>query len=211
MDDLSRRAAVKLMLVASGALAVTTSRSHASDDNVNGLNVTSVQTRDISFTLGPMRRWVESDRSGTSFEFFERAREEHSVHLTDVSRSVRLQIDLSRSLILYADVNAPHMRPLYPITGRSAAVNGSNVIFVRVPNGRYLMTGPRLWTERGNDGVEFTFAELSRDDESVELFDPSRGVRLRIDLGGRRILYADAGAPQMRALYDIAEASAITA
>lgn len=213
MSKLTRRAASRFLLFAPAALVLTPTAADAKDTGsspVDGRNVTVVQTQDARFALGPMRHWTETARSGATFDFVERARDENSVYLSDDSRGVRLEIDVARSLVLYADEDAPQMRPLYPIINSAAVVNGWNVIYVGVPSGRYLMTGPRVWVERGNDGAEFTFTEHSRDERTVRLVDASRGVGLQLDLDRDLVLYADQGAPEVRPLYQITATAAIT-
>jgi hypothetical protein len=201
------------MLAAPAALALIPTAADARNDGsapVTGRTVTIVRARESRFALGPMRRWTETSASGATFEFDERARDERSVYLSDSSRGVRLQLDVARALVLYADEDEPQMRPLYPITSSAADVNGWNVIYARVPSGRYLMTGPRVWVERGNDGVEFTFAEGGRDERSVSLEDASRGVRLQLDLERELVLYGNFDTFEMQPLYTITGTAAIT-
>lgn len=214
MSDPTRRAATLRMLAAPVGLALipAISAKEARNARVDGLNVTKVFTDTSQFVLGPMRRWTESPRDSDEalFSFIEAARDERSVFLSDESRGVRLQIDLMREVILYADDSAPQMRLLYPITSSSAVVDGKNVIFARVAKGRYLMIGPRSWVEHGDDGAQFAFTEEGRDAQSVFLHDAARGVRLQIDLSRQEVLYGEQGASDMRALYPIKAARAIT-
>jgi hypothetical protein len=176
---------------------------------VTGQTVTSVSTPTGQFKAQPFHKWIEQGSNGASFTFDEQNRDDWSVYLTDPSRGVRLQIDLHRKQIFYADASAPQMRPLYGIVGSSSEVNGRNVVSVRMPSGQYRMTGAGTWVEQGNNGATFNFAEDSRDDWSVYLLDGSRGVRLQLDLHRRQIFYADTSAPDMRPLYAITGMSAV--
>jgi hypothetical protein len=90
----------------------------------------------------------------------------------------------------------------------SAAVSGQTVTIVNTPTGQFKAQPFRKWVEQGSDGASFTFDEQNRDAWSVYLSDPSRGVRLKIDLHRKQIFYADANAPQMRRLYGIVGSSA---
>ncbi len=92
---------------------------------------------------------------------------------------------------------------------QAAAVTGLNVTEVKTPEGKFVLMPGAGWEERGRDGGRFQFAEQNRDDWSVYLFDASRGVRIQLDLHTRTVSYADAGAPGMRPLYRISDASAV--
>ena len=56
-------------------------------------------------------------------------------------------------------------------------------------------------------GTNFNFNEVNRDEWSVYLHDPSRDVRIQIDLHTRKIYYSDAHSPR-RELYSIQSSSA---
>ncbi|MEQ1756217.1 MAG: hypothetical protein ABL973_19025 [Micropepsaceae bacterium] len=202
----NRIAAVAFIFVAIGGASLAASYRSAA---VTGQTVTSVNTPTGQFKAQPYRKWVEQGSDGGSFTFDEQNRDAWSVYLSDPSRGVRLQIDLHRKQIFYADTTAPQMRPLYGIVGSSSEVNGRNVLSVWMPSGQYRMTGAGAWVEQGNNGATFNFVEESRDDWSVYLSDGSRGVRLQLDLHRRQVFYADASAPDMRPLYAITGMSAV--
>ena len=206
LSSFSRMAAIAFVFVAIGGASLAASYNSAA---VTGQTVTSVNTPTGQFKAQPFRKWVEQGSDGGSFTFDEQNRDAWSVYLSDPSRGVRLQIDLHRKQIFYADATAPAMRPLYGIVGASAEVNGRNVLTVRVPSGKFRMTGAGTWVEQGNNGGTFNFAEDSRDDWSVYLSDASRGVRLQLDLHRRQVFYADETAPAMRPLYAITGMSAV--
>ncbi|MBL6752211.1 MAG: hypothetical protein ISP90_16955 [Nevskia sp.] len=92
------------------------------------------------------------------------------------------------------------------INGRTATV----VVFGQSGQklGDYRQIKPNRWAETGADGsVHFRFNEMQRDDWSVYLVDPSRGVRIQLDLYTRQVKYADATSPAQRPLYDVLSAS----
>ena len=64
--------------------------------------------------------------------------------------------------------------------------------------GRYVQTGTGKWKEipKSPDGTTFHFNETNRDMWSVYLHDPSRNVRIQIDLHTRKIYYSDPQAPK---------------
>lgn len=202
----NRIAAVAFVFVAIGGASFAASYRSAA---VNGQTVTSVNTPTGQFRAQPFHKWVEQGSNGASFTFDEQNRDEWSVYLSDPSRGVRLQIDLHRKQIFYADATAPQMRPLYQIVGSSSEVNGRNVLSVLMPSGQYRMTGAGTWVEQGNNGGTFNFVEENRDDWSVYLLDGSRGVHLQLDLHRRQVFYSDASAPNMRLLYAITGMSAV--
>lgn len=202
----NRIAAVAFVFVAISGASLAASNG---SDAVTGKTVTSVNTPTGQFKAQPFRKWVEQGSDGATFTFDEQNRDAWSVYLSDPTRGVRLQIDLHRKQIFYADATAPQMRPLYGIVGSSSEVNGRNVVSVRMPSGRYRMTGAGAWVEQGKDGATFNFVEENRDDWSVYLLDSSRGVRLQLDLHRRQVFYADQSAPDMRPLYAITGMSAV--
>lgn len=76
--------------------------------------------------------------------------------------------------------------------------------------GEFNQTGPGQWDEvPATGGSQFHFKETGRDDWSVYLHDPSRNVRIQIDLHRKLILYADAANTSPFPIYDVLAASAI--
>ncbi|MBL8548755.1 MAG: hypothetical protein JNJ73_02130 [Hyphomonadaceae bacterium] len=179
----------------------------AAEDVVTGRNVTEVRAGPSSFEALPYRRWEERNADG-AFSFEELYRDDASVLLYDASRKVRLQIDLGGAGVLYGE-DAGALRPLYAVTSARAARSARNVTRVSVPTGVFRMTGPDAWIEQGFEGGAFRFAEQRRDGDSVYLVDPSRNVRLQIDLRRKAVFYADDGAPRMRRLYEITSFDAV--
>lgn len=169
----------------------------------NGRNVTFVGTPQASFEMMSGRRWIErSNSGGGSFNFVEQNRDDWSVYLFDQSRGVNLQLDLHRRQIFYSDRNNPNRRPLYQITRSSSAAKGWNVRTVSYQGGVFQMSGGRNWIESNRDG-RHNFQEQNRDEWSVYLFDPSRGVNIQLDLHRKEIFYADRYNPSRRVLYRI--------
>lgn len=191
---------------------------------------------------GP-RAWQETSGSSDGFSFVENDRDDWSVYLFDASRGVRIQLDLYRKLVLYADGNASELSPLYEIITAAAApvayarepsplptqptppiveqpavapsainANGRTVTQVTIGQqgrsiGQYLQTGSGRWREIGDSGGGFDFDEINRDDWSVYLHDPSRGVRVQIDLYRKLVLYSGSTSGEMTPLYDVLSAS----
>lgn len=87
--------------------------------DVTARNVSLVRVRGGEFRMTGPGRWDESGSDGASFTFAEAKRDDGSVYLTDASRGVKMQLDLRRQQVYYAD-GGSKQRPLYPITGVSA-------------------------------------------------------------------------------------------
>jgi hypothetical protein len=64
--------------------------------------------------VGPAQ-WRETGIDGGRNDFVETARDEWSVLLTDHARGVRIQLDLHRRLVLYADAGNPSPSPMYDV------------------------------------------------------------------------------------------------
>jgi hypothetical protein len=87
--------------------------------DVTARNVSLVRVKGGEFRMTEPKRWDETASDGASFNFVEAKRDDGSVYLTDASRGVRIQLDLSRKQVYYAE-DGSKQRPLYPITGVSA-------------------------------------------------------------------------------------------
>ena len=98
-----------------------------------------------------------------------------------------------------------------PSAAAQAGVNGGNASAVDFGQsgrklGEYRQSGPRQWVETNAAGaVTFRFEERQRDEWSVYLTDPARGVNIQLDLNTRKVVYSDKGSPR-RVLYDILNA-----
>ena len=147
---------------------------------------------------------------------------------------MRIQLDLHTKKVMYSDAKSGR-RPLYEIQGSSKkavqaqppnrqsagtspprqapTVSGRNVTEVTLGQGNqrfgaYTQTGNRQWQEIPARGSRrFTFTETNRDDWSVYLHDPSRNVRIQLDLHTKKVMYSDARSAR-RPLYDIQGSSA---
>jgi hypothetical protein len=219
--------------------------------SADGRSVTQVSFGRQGKRLGTFRqiaplqwREIPAEAGGNRFEFRETGRDDWSVYLHDPSRDVRIQLDLHRKMVLYADAGSPEMRPLYDVLGaragevaadaaakpeataapnrrqaapaasvapqESPGVDGRRV--TRVSFGRdgrklgtFRQSGPQQWQElpASAGGGRFDFQETGRDDWSVYLHDPSRDVRIQLDLHRKLVLYGDSRTAEMRPLYDI--------
>jgi hypothetical protein len=91
----------------------------AASADVTARNVALVLVRGGEFRMTGSNSWEETGSGGESFSFVEAKRDDGSVYLIDRSRGVKMQLDLRRGQIYYADGDSKQ-RPLYPITGVSA-------------------------------------------------------------------------------------------
>jgi hypothetical protein len=180
---------------------------------VNGRNVTAVYVGTGEYRLLPLKHWIEEGHNGATFNLVEYSRDDGSVYLSDVSRGVRLQLDLNRNHVFYWDSNGSPPRRLHSITDGSAQVNGRNVVLVETPQGRFRVTEPGHWVEQGENGSQFNFVENSRDERSIYLTDESRGehgVRLQLDLHLMQVFHISSDRDaRKQSLYAITRASAI--
>ena len=85
----------------------------------NGHNVTVVQFSKGSFEQATSGRWLEfgAGSNQARYTFQETNRDAWSVYLVDHRRGVKIQIDLHRRWIRYADQAYPRYRDLYAVTG----------------------------------------------------------------------------------------------
>jgi hypothetical protein len=91
----------------------------AASADVTARNVALVLVRGGEFRMSGSKSWEDTGSGGESFSFVEAKRDDGSVYLIDRSRGVKMQLDLRRGQIYYADGDSKQ-RPLYPITGVSA-------------------------------------------------------------------------------------------
>jgi hypothetical protein len=115
----ARGAALCLALAVVLATPSWARTSGQSGNEVNGRNVTSVVASTALYVLLPLGRWVETGADGATFDFVEDNRDEWSIYLSDASRGVRLQLDLSKKQGFYSE-GSSKKRPLYAITSVSA-------------------------------------------------------------------------------------------
>jgi hypothetical protein len=124
----------------------------------------------------------------------------------------------ARLSIRFAYCAALLLAPILALPTPSLAqpdVNGWNVTAVYVANGEYRLKrlkssldSSKHWIEEGRNGRTSDLVEYNRDDESVYLSDPSRGVRLQLDLYRNQVFYLDSNGSPPRRLYPITDASA---
>jgi len=110
------RLAVAAIMIATAAPAL------AADASATGANVRSAAYGQGSYRQTAVRTWGEFDKAGKQTNaFVEEARDEWSVFLFDPARKVRIQIDLYRKKIRYAE-NGGSYADLYDVTGSAAGV-----------------------------------------------------------------------------------------
>ena len=89
---------------------------------VTGLNVRTASYAQGSYRQGNGRNWGEYNLKGQQvFSFVEEARDEWSVYLFDPARNVRVQIDLYRRKVRYAENGQPYA-DLYDVTAAAPGV-----------------------------------------------------------------------------------------
>lgn len=113
-----------------------------------------------------------------------------------------------------ASPTPPVSPPVVPTAPAALGANGRNVTLAVVgqqgrQTGEFRQTGRGRWEERSVDpgARPLQFQETGRDDWSVYLFDPSRNVKIQIDLYRKQILYAAPGKPSLSPIYDVLAAS----
>lgn len=106
-------------------------------------------------------------------------------------------------------------QPAAPSGAAFPNVSGFDAKTVEYANGFFTQSGTSaqgvgLWYEAANtSGNSFDFVEVARDEWSVYLKDPSRDVRIQLDMWRGEILYASGNA-EMRPLYDIIGADTVS-
>lgn len=166
---------------------------------VDGLNVRQVAYADGMFRQVTDSSWIEWNENG-EYMFREVGRSETSVSLIKED-GARILLDLRRNKIRY------NRRDLYDITEVSdfsefMLVTSWSVRQVGYRGGLFQQLDDGSWIERNENG-EYTFRELSRDENSVYLLKED-GDRIRLDLNRGKII-----ANGRFELYDITSLSSI--
>ncbi|MDX2193914.1 MAG: hypothetical protein NW201_11205 [Gemmatimonadales bacterium] len=170
----------------------------------------------------PSGLWLEQNPQGRN-EFREEGRDEWSVYLLDPGRGVRIQLDLFQKTVVYRDARNTGGSVLYRVTGAQPAaaaappppvaqapaqVKGPNVTFVSYMSpdqrvsGSFRQLPNGLWLEANSQGSS-QFREEGRDEWSVYLLDPSRNVRIQLDLYQKTVVYRDANNTAGSVLYRV--------
>ncbi|MGF1525408.1 MAG: hypothetical protein ACFCBW_01240 [Candidatus Competibacterales bacterium] len=172
---------------------------------VNGYNVTKVYYPGGVFEMGRGNRWLERNRDGRH-HFVEQNRDEWSVYLMDRSRGVQIQLDLHRKEIFYRHRQEPR-RVLYRISraeakkrlgdyrGDGRRVDGYNVGEVHYRGGVFKNTGGHHWKWRNRKG-HLSLIEQNRDEWSVYLLNPSKKIRIQLDLHRKEVFYSRDHSPR---------------
>ncbi len=161
----------------------------ASKPVVNGYNATTVLYSRGAYVQLSTTEWVENNPDG-NFYFTEIGRDEWSVYLRDKSRNVDIQLDLHRMEVVYSDPTQSFV--LKKITEfNPSKPNGYSAVLARYSQGGFVQLNRSQWAENNKDG-SFSFNEIRRDDWTVFLQDPSRGVSIRLDFHRNEIIYSDA-------------------
>lgn len=183
----------------------------------NGRNVALAQHSQGRFVETAPGRWGEFDASGREgFRFVETGRDEWSVYLFDQSRNVRIQIDIWRGQIRYADGNSPYS-DLYVITNAAPRAGGGgggpnwgggddsaydDVRRVEYPGGFFQNVGGGRWVETARDGSRLNFNEVRGRQGTIRIYDQSRAVTIIFYFDRNTIFISDRGGPE-RFIYPI--------
>lgn len=169
-----------------------------SDVVVNGYNATVALFDNGAFVQLSSTDWVENNQD-SNFYFTELRRDEWSIYLKGQGRDVNIQLDLFRKEVIYTDPNQTFV--LRNITDfGTEQTNGYSATFARYDQGGFTQLNRSEWAENNNDG-SFQFEEIGRDEFSVYLSDPGRGVDIQLDYFTNQVKFSDANSAFV--LYDI--------
>ena len=102
--------------------------------------------------------------------------------------------------------SAPAMLVVAPMASAQVRTDGRNLSAVMVdagPNAQFVQQSGNRWAELDTNGRPVSFyRERARDEWSVYLVDPSRGIEIQLDVFRRKVTIAEAGRPR-RDLYNI--------
>ena len=194
-----------LVITGSSPAAAQPATTSSNAQEAGGWNVIRVGYDGGIFQQTAAGQWTEFVNDGRTFSFAELNRDDGSAYLYDASRDVRLQIDVDRQMILSA-VRSEPLQNLYQITDATAGavsgdqgafggINGHNLIHAFYDGGVFASADQGEWFEEVDDGRVFEFVEVQRDGWAVYLYDPSRDVRIQLDVHGQRILSAVGNEP----------------
>jgi len=99
---------------------VLAKRPIAQAAQVTGLNVTVIDIPNGEYRMTAQGQWEKQQSDGKTFKFTEDKRDEASVYLTDASRGVSLQLDVSQKKVYLLGASAK--KPVFPILNASADI-----------------------------------------------------------------------------------------
>lgn len=206
-----------------GTLLFMLSVNQQGNAQVNGRNVTYVKFVDSSNKFagtfvkrGGGNTWAEegTQQGKSRYTFQETHRDDWSVYLKDASRGVNIHLDLHTKKVMYSDKSNTTRRALYKISQVYAGANGWTVCNVQFGHnsstnlGAYVQKGGKSWVEQNKSGqTTFRFNEVGRDEWSVYLNDPARGVNIQLDLYTKKVMYSDRTTSTKRSQYKINKAT----
>ena len=171
-----------------------------------GYDVTSVDAVDFQgHYAGGLRQvgvysWEGYNRHGhTTYQYQETRRDEWIIELFNPARNLYFTIDLHSSIIRYHEAHSPLELIAFNIAYYDTQAKGFNVNTVDILSfsghylGQFTDIGHGSWAETNAHGQEtFAFKERSRSEWTVDLYDASRSVYIRLDLRNNVIKYKDA-------------------
>lgn len=126
--------------------------------------------------------WVQNSVSGAYFLFTEISRDDWSVYLQDTSRGVTVQLDYYLNQLKYSDATITAW-VIGTITDSDPEdISAFVVREVYADYSYFLLNEPRKWVETLDDGTQYFFDEVYRDEWSVIMYEPSRDINVWIDL-----------------------------
>ena len=170
-------------------------------DNVDTLSSIVARLRDVGsthrFHQSGQGTWIENytNSSGDpeSWEFQEKGRSAHAVHLYCPKRDVWFHLDILKREVSAAETSGTSHH-FYDIISASFGMNGHTINHVVLTNttktvGSLRQTGETLWVE---DNIErgpaiASYVQTERTDSSVFLEDKSRQLRIEISLAENKV------------------------
>lgn len=171
---------------------------------INGKNVNLIEVN-AGFYYRHMgnKKWLETNKKTfkNKNNFVETGRDDYSVYLYDKAREVKMQIDLHRNVMTYADRNTKK-RDQYTVVKAMEKVKGMEVIKVEYATGHFMLKEGKTWIEKNKESSD-TFTETGRDEWSVYLTNEQKDIQL--DLNLKKVMYNEKG-KTLAPLYNITKA-----
>ena len=171
---------------------------------VNGRNVNLIEVG-FGFYYRHIgnKKWLETNKKTfkNKNHFVETKRDDNIVYLYDKAREVKMQIDLPRKMMTYADRNTKK-RDQYRIVKAMVKAKGKQVIRVEYAKGYFELKEGKTWEEKakGTNKLVDSFKETSRDEWSVYLTNKYKNIQL--DLKLKQVFYSPKG-KTLTPLYNI--------
>ncbi len=170
---------------------------------------TSVSGGDSVFKYAPGFRWIElvDGKQVRSYREDSRNFTYTAIYLIEESTSNRVKLDFYAKRINYN----PSGKFFVPIASTGSEVDASNVTYVGFSTGSLRLRPNKTWIEtgKGAGAKSFAFFEEARDCCNVYMVDPTRSMRLEVNMVSKTIYYSVPGMPKPQPLYAIDTALAV--